>query len=258
MTDADEDPYPVDLLNNLIYRYEEPSTHSRWDRPLFTVPYMDPRPPAEDIWWSLTAIPAPKPDSGTTATASQTPLTEAALQGRNNENDKNPTQASPAAPSTLTARRSIQPRVIPHQATVQPTATDPGALQAYEKRTADVISALRAFTTKYPSIAAALASPDHAARVDGEDGLLISMTPVCETSVFIPLTVLEAAPSDDIAGAGGILALPRLQRLKRQWIGLNRAYIGGRAAGSGKTGVSVNRVADAFVRFLNDEMGNAR
>lgn len=257
MTDADEDPYPVNLLNNLIYRYEEPSTHSRWDQPLFTVPYMDQRPPAKDIWFSLTGISAPRSESENAAVPRT--LTAAALLGRSNENnDQKTSQPAPTANSTLTPRRTIQPRVIPHQATVQPAATDPGALQNYEKRTADVISALRAFTTKFPSIAAALASPDHAARVDGEEGLLIGMASVCETAVFIPTAVLETAPSDDIAGAGGILALPRLQRLRRQWIGMNRAYIAGRAAGSGKSGVSIDQVADAFVRFLNAEMGNSR
>lgn len=36
--DDEEEAYPPELLNNLIFRYEEPSTHSRWDKPLFTVP----------------------------------------------------------------------------------------------------------------------------------------------------------------------------------------------------------------------------
>lgn len=54
-----------------------------------------------------------------------------------------------------------------------------------------------------------------------------------------------------------MLALPKLQRLKRQWIGLNRAYVGGNYD-RGKGGLSSEQVGDAFVRFLNaDFAGDA-
>ena len=49
-----------------------------------------------------------------------------------------------------------------------------------------------------------------------------------------------------------MLALPRLQRLKRQWIGLNRAYVGNYAGGKGG-GLKEEEVGGAFVRFLNAE-----
>jgi len=42
--------YPEDILENLIFRYEEPNGMSRWDSPLFTVPYVDEKPDLEGIW----------------------------------------------------------------------------------------------------------------------------------------------------------------------------------------------------------------
>lgn len=49
-----------------------------------------------------------------------------------------------------------------------------------------------------------------------------------------------------------MLALPRLQRLKRQWIGLNRAYVGNYSGGKGGA-LKEDDVGGAFVRFLNAE-----
>lgn len=42
--------YSNDILENLIFRYEEPNGMNRWDSPLFTVPWIDPYPPCEAIW----------------------------------------------------------------------------------------------------------------------------------------------------------------------------------------------------------------
>ncbi|MCJ1456279.1 hypothetical protein MMC28_006639 [Mycoblastus sanguinarius] len=42
--------YPKDIFDNLIYRYEEPNGMTRWDSPLFTVPFDDKEPPCENIW----------------------------------------------------------------------------------------------------------------------------------------------------------------------------------------------------------------
>lgn len=49
-TDSKEDGYAVDIFDNLVYRYEEPNGMTRWDSPLFTVPYDDEAPPCQDIW----------------------------------------------------------------------------------------------------------------------------------------------------------------------------------------------------------------
>ncbi|KAH0611146.1 uncharacterized protein H6S33_011573 [Morchella sextelata] len=43
-------PYEDDILENLIFRYEEPNGMSRWDSPLFTVPYIDETPDLDGIW----------------------------------------------------------------------------------------------------------------------------------------------------------------------------------------------------------------
>ncbi|KAL8688514.1 MAG: hypothetical protein Q9218_005596 [Villophora microphyllina] len=45
--------YQDDIFENLVYRYEEPNGMTRWDSPLFTVPYEDATPPFEDIWVAL-------------------------------------------------------------------------------------------------------------------------------------------------------------------------------------------------------------
>ena len=42
--------YPVDIFDNLVYRYEEPNGMTRWDSPLFTITYDDDVPPCLDIW----------------------------------------------------------------------------------------------------------------------------------------------------------------------------------------------------------------
>lgn len=49
--DNEEDGgYAEDLFDNLVYRYEEPNGMTRWDSPLFTVPFDDETPPSETIW----------------------------------------------------------------------------------------------------------------------------------------------------------------------------------------------------------------
>ena len=53
-----EDPdnsggYAKDIFENLVYRYEEPNGMTRWDSPLFTVPYDDETPPFEAIWEAM-------------------------------------------------------------------------------------------------------------------------------------------------------------------------------------------------------------
>ena len=48
--DQGRDSYQSDILDNLIFRYEEPNGMSRWDSPLFTVPIDDSTPPSQEIW----------------------------------------------------------------------------------------------------------------------------------------------------------------------------------------------------------------
>lgn len=87
------------------------------------------------------------------------------------------------------------------------------------------------------------------ARSSNSKGITIDV-PEASTPVIVPAHVATTGTTDELAGAGGILALPKLQRLRRQWISLNRQYIGhGHGAGIG--GLAADQIGDAFVRFLN-------
>lgn len=282
-----EDPYSPELLKNLIFRYEEPSTHSRWDKPLFTVPWTDPAPPATDIWTALTGLflgsPAaagPTMNSPSTSPFSNLPSGVPPVPVSNDDNEIDGASVATARTtttvfttatkaSTIIGRDGIpRPRIKPHQATVQPTTTDSTMLYAFEKHTSAIVTAIRNFTLANPSAEAALARQQQQQEQEQEQnnideeartrmrrgqGILISV-PEAREPIFIPAHVARASTTDDLAGAGGILALPRLQRLRRQWIGLNRAYVGGNYAGkTGKGVLRAEQVGDAFVRFLNAE-----
>lgn len=227
ITSDTEEAYSSELLNNLIFRYEEPSTHSRWDKPLFTVPYEDPEPPISDIFEALTGVvlatEKPKLPSLTTLAPAISDT------------------ASTTTGGPKGSRLSTRPRIVPHQSTVQSAATDPDAMYAMEKRTSAVVTAIRQFTTTYPTADIALAQSKIA------NGVVIPVPDVA-ISVLVPSHVVLSGTTEELAGAGGVLALPRLQRLRRQWISLNRAY---NSHGSG--GLTTEQIGDAFVRFLNAE-----
>ncbi|KAL4814721.1 chromatin associated protein KTI12 [Aspergillus spinulosporus] len=258
----ESDPYPRDLLNNLIFRYEEPSMNSRWDKPLFTVPYTDAEPPIAEIWTALTGIPHPE--------TQQKENTISELAASLTSTTISPSSAASTTTTTPGASRSglsSRPRVAikPHQATVAPATADSSALYNMEKRTSAIIQAIRSFTLANPSAKAALASSKQQQQVsplDDEDftrqeeGIRIPV-PDSSTPVFIPAHVASGSVTDDLAAAGGILALPRLQRLRRQWISLNRAYIAGpHAAVKGGGGLREGEIGDAFVRFLNADFAD--
>ncbi|KAG8214859.1 chromatin associated protein KTI12 [Butyriboletus roseoflavus] len=61
--------YAPGTLDNLIQRYEEPSSMVRWDSPLFTVPWTDPDVPGDDIWRAVTQGLVKPPNTGTQAVA---------------------------------------------------------------------------------------------------------------------------------------------------------------------------------------------
>ncbi|KAJ9216191.1 hypothetical protein DTO166G4_2123 [Paecilomyces variotii] len=239
-----EEPYPPELLDNLIFRYEEPSTYSRWDKPLFTVPWSDKEPPVHDIWTALTGTTIAQPDTTPQATSLADALS-ASVSSSSNNRSYAPSVVTKATTAGVSRNGLPRPKVKPHQATVLPAATDPTALYSLEKRISAIINAIRTFTLSTPSAEAAVAQ--------SADGRGITI-PVPEASfpVFIPAHVATGGTTDELAGAGGILALPRLQRLRRQWIGLNRAYIG-QSHGAGGGGLTMDQVPDAFVRFLNAE-----
>lgn len=47
-------PYPDQIFQELLLRYEEPNSATRWDSPLFTVIYDDKTLPTEEIWSVIT------------------------------------------------------------------------------------------------------------------------------------------------------------------------------------------------------------
>ncbi|KAI1918608.1 kti12, chromatin associated [Ophidiomyces ophidiicola] len=237
--DDDDQPYPPELLQNLIFRYEEPSTSSRWDKPLFTVPWSDPTPPIEAIWTALTgqALSLSAPSIVTTPTFS--------IPGQNLPT----TDPDPANTPVLRRSGFSRPKITPHQATVQPPTTDPNALYALEKRTSEIITHIRNFTQSHPSIS--VLGVSNTSDNSNTPGISIHI-PNISTPLFIPSSTLAASPTDDLAGAGGVLALPRLQRLRRQWVGMNRAYLG-QGHGKGQGAMGMEKVGEAFVGFLNGE-----
>jgi protein KTI12 len=119
-------------------------------------------------------------------------------------------------------------------------------MYAMEKRTSAVVTAIRNFTQTCPSAEVALAQSKR------KDAIAIDV-PEVKVAVLVPSHIAMSGTTDELAGAGGILALPRLQRLRRQWISLNRAYIG-RGHGGSSGALTADQIGDAFVRFLNAEI----
>ncbi|KAF8070212.1 chromatin associated protein KTI12 [Lyophyllum atratum] len=57
--------YAPETLENLLFRYEEPSSMVRWDSPLFTVLWDEDAPPMPQIWDAITKGNIKPPNSGT-------------------------------------------------------------------------------------------------------------------------------------------------------------------------------------------------
>ncbi|TFK44648.1 chromatin associated protein KTI12 [Crucibulum laeve] len=57
--------YAPETFENLLVRYEEPSSMVRWDSPLFTVMWTDQSIPGEGIWDAITKGNVKPPNSGT-------------------------------------------------------------------------------------------------------------------------------------------------------------------------------------------------
>lgn len=202
-----------------------------------------------DIWTALTGVSHPSSESATT------PMADISASLSSAQISDTASVATGRTGTGTTATRGPgglgqRPKIKQHQATAQPAATGTNELYAFEKRTSAIVTAIRNFTLANPSAEAAVAqSPDGR-------GIYID-APDSSIKIFVPAHVATTGTTDELAGAGGILALPRLQRLRRQWIGLNRAYIG-RSHGVERGGIKPEQVPDAFVRFLNaDFAGDA-
>jgi len=68
-TRTDDRAYTSETLENLLIRFEEPSSMVRWDSPLFTVPWDDEDVPADDIWNAITSGNVKAPHAGTQVVA---------------------------------------------------------------------------------------------------------------------------------------------------------------------------------------------
>jgi len=117
--------------------------------------------------------------------------------------------------STLTQSKRV---VKPHAATVAPLPTSANALQILEQSTQDVVAKLAAW-----------------GRENGDSG---GSAEVGEGEE------LEIPPGESVG-------LPRLQRLRRQFVGIQRASVGGQGVG----GLQPMGIRGAFVRFLDSEFG---
>ena len=157
--------YEPEIFDNLVFRFEEPNGMTRWDSPLFTIPYEDTEPPCEAIWEEMV---------GSDGKAKV---------------------------------------VRPNAATVLKPAAESNYLYELDKTTSDVLAALKTW------------QQDHAGEGGGE-----VKVPDAEQSIALPTT----APS-----------LPQLQRLRRQFIQLNRQHT-----------LNRGRIRDLFVDYLNDAFQN--
>jgi protein KTI12 len=153
--------YTPDVFDNLVFRYEEPNGMTRWDSPLFTVPFDDTEPPYDAIWEALI---------GSDGKAKV---------------------------------------VRPNAATVLKPASEQNYLYELDKTTSDVIALITSWTQ------------DHVGENGGE-----VVVPESQRTLILPITT----PS-----------LPQLQRLRRQFIGLNRQH-----------SLSKARIRELFIDFLND------
>jgi protein KTI12 len=59
------EPYDEDVIDNLIFRYEEPNGMTKWDSPLFVVPWTDEDVPGETIWEAMVHGKVVKPHQAT-------------------------------------------------------------------------------------------------------------------------------------------------------------------------------------------------
>ncbi|KIM83308.1 hypothetical protein PILCRDRAFT_819556 [Piloderma croceum F 1598] len=64
-TRTDDRAYKTETLENLLVRFEEPSSMVRWDSPLFIILWEEEDVPADEIWKAITAGNVKAPHAGT-------------------------------------------------------------------------------------------------------------------------------------------------------------------------------------------------
>ena len=178
--DEQDGGYEKDVFDNLIYRYEEPNGMTRWDSPLFTLPYVDEAPPYEAIWEAMIGsnakLKAVKPNTATVLVC---------LRCLSQDNGLD-----------------ITTWLIYHQ---QP-ATETDYLYELDNITQEVLSTILAWQKDHP----------------GEGGQELTIT---EGNIV----ELPATP----------VSLPQLQRIRRQFISLNR-----------QLRLPKSRIRTSFVEYL--------
>jgi protein KTI12 len=171
-----EEPYEKETWDNLVFRYEEPNGMTRWDSPLFTVPFEDEKPDFEAIW--------------------------EALLGEGNI-------------------------VKPNAATVQSKVVEEGYLYKLDRVTQEVVAKILEWTK------------DH----EGEEGGIIDFDeekkPAKKTR-NVDDDEQEEDTSMQLQLPQSKLGLPALQRLRRQYISLQRVTPSG-----------AGRIKAGFIGFLN-------
>jgi protein KTI12 len=202
-----EEPYEPDVWENLVFRYEEPSGMARWDRPLFTVLWEDAAPPCADIWDAMMG----------TADAAGTGI-------------------GTGAKAAMVVK--------PHQATLLKPAASEGYLYELDRVTRDVVDTLvqwgrengggdAATTGSLVDVSPARPAADaERERESGEheDGNRSGNSRSSSTArLFVQLPVSSA------------VSVPALQRLRRQFITMNRLET-----------VRTERIRASFVHYLND------
>ncbi|KAF8514209.1 chromatin associated protein KTI12 [Hysterangium stoloniferum] len=70
---AADNAYAPETLNNMIMRYEEPSSMVRWDSPLFTLPWDEEKIPEEELYQAIT-MGEVKPANAGTRVAHRAPV----------------------------------------------------------------------------------------------------------------------------------------------------------------------------------------
>ena len=173
----EEGGYAEDIFENLIYRYEEPNGMTRWDRPLFTVPFEDAAPPCDEIW-------------------------EAIIGSEGKIKTVKPNQAT-----VMVCR--ISQRSLTLLTNCKKPAVESDYLYELDRTSQEIINTILAWQKDHP----------------GEGG---GEFLVAESTVTLP-------PNS--------VTLPQLQRIRRQFISLNRQH-----------NLAKDRISALFVEYLNDNL----
>jgi len=115
-TRTDDRAYKPETLENLLVRFEEPSSMVRWDSPLFTVLWEEEDSPVDDIWKAVTAGNVKAPHAGTQVVAKAPTdalhtLEQTTTSLVSSIMSEQASSSSLGGPTTLTISASLKPRI---------------------------------------------------------------------------------------------------------------------------------------------------